>query len=531
MAIVKDFPPPEEGVQGWLCVAGCFLALFATFEFLNARFQTTYEQTVLRQYSSSDISWIFAVQLCLMWVLGPLYGCILDTYGSAPVLYPCSLLCVFSLCMTSLAKEYHQIFLAQGLGFGVDVGGVFTTSIVCVGQWCHFPIILNRVIDSMRFFGAVRYTVLFVGVPLAVSCIMVGAGLPRRKWNSKLPWFNVTLFKQKQFALYAFGSFLVMWRLWGPLDYPSRMAQEKMFSPTLALYLISIIRFFTLTDRSKGEHMAEFTNLDNARWALLTIIERLIQIRSLWASRNTYSSFLKDTTNTYPSVETILDHLTLEIFRLDQWILALNIYLSHGVPVSQVCDAYVLGLCGFFLKFRITMDHASINSHDFPYIDFSHITSLGETLLHGYGKLPAKVSCAPGEEDRGASEEARCPLHGLFIDENRSESRLDAEMSDNGSSDQQKLFLVLAVFCSLCVASVYSSDPDTRRKAQDTVLSTCRCKAGWDMNLTNYIARLLSPVTNSSTYEIPFDHDALLEYEKLLSHETHVLLAQLRLLR
>lgn len=31
--------PVEGGFEGWLCVAGCFLGLFATFGFLNAYVQ------------------------------------------------------------------------------------------------------------------------------------------------------------------------------------------------------------------------------------------------------------------------------------------------------------------------------------------------------------------------------------------------------------------------------------------------------------------------------------------------------------
>lgn len=132
--------------------------------------------------------------------------------------------------MTSLADEYYQIFLAQGLGFGIGAGGVFTTAMVCVGQWfvkrrglaigmssCGasvggviFPIFLDRVIKSVGFYGAVRYTALLVGVLLAVSCLMVRSRLPRKVWNSKAPWFDVTLFQEKQFALYTLGAYLVM---------------------------------------------------------------------------------------------------------------------------------------------------------------------------------------------------------------------------------------------------------------------------------------------------------------------------------
>ncbi|KAJ6128117.1 hypothetical protein N7471_009334 [Penicillium samsonianum] len=272
--------PTEGGVRGWICVVGAFICLFCTFGFLNAIgvFQTHYEQNSLRDYSSSDISWIFAVQLCMMWALGPLYGRLLDTFGPAPVLYPCSLLCVFALCMTSLAEEYYQIFLAQGLGFGIGAGGVFTAAMVCVGQWfvkrrglalgiaaCGsstggviFPIFLNKMVGDVGFNGAIRYTALFIGILLAGSCFMVRSRLPRKAWNKDAPWLDLSLFKEKQFALYCLGAFFVMWGLWGPFDYLPSMAQEEAnFSPDLALYLISIINATSIPGRIIPPHIAD----------------------------------------------------------------------------------------------------------------------------------------------------------------------------------------------------------------------------------------------------------------------------------
>ncbi|KAF7588896.1 hypothetical protein BBP40_005046 [Aspergillus hancockii] len=128
----------------------------------------TIEKT-LSHYTASAIAWIFAVQLAVMWIPGPLFGRLIDTYGLNPVLYPCSILCVFALCMTSLATEYYQVFLAQGLAFGSGAGGVFTVSMLCVCQWVVrqrglaigiatsgssvggviFPVLLNRIIDDV----------------------------------------------------------------------------------------------------------------------------------------------------------------------------------------------------------------------------------------------------------------------------------------------------------------------------------------------------------------------------------------------
>ena len=164
--------------------------------------------------------------------------------------------------MLSLSSKYYQIFLAQGLGFGLGAGGIFTACFIVTGQWfvkrrglavgiitCGnslggviFPFFVNRVIQDVGFAGAMRYTALFIGILLLSACVLVKARLPRKKWNPKLRWFDYKLLMGNSFGIYTLGAFMVMWGLWAPFDFISTFALSAGFSPALSIYLISIIK-------------------------------------------------------------------------------------------------------------------------------------------------------------------------------------------------------------------------------------------------------------------------------------------------
>lgn len=226
-----------------------------------------------------------------------------------------------------------------------------------------------------------------------------------------------------------------------------------------------------------SEDPIQFASLDEARISFGNIVERAIQSEHLRIvpGRN------PDFTN-LPSAESFDRSLVQELLELDRWILAFNLYLSHGVSASHTCDSYVLLVCSFFLKFRITMvcrGFAEVSEN--TKIDFAPIASLGEVLSAEYDtsiRSQTKSSRAGWTDPQ-----LNCPLHRLFIRKQVSTSQ------PSGLA----VFFFLGVFCSLYVASMHSQDPAIRRKAHDAILKTCRCEKGWDPSLTLHIASLLSP--------------------------------------
>ena len=105
-----------------------------------------------------------------------------------------------------------------------------------------FPFFVNSLIPQVGFYGTVRYTALFIGVLLAAACCLITARLPPKAWDRKSKWVDFSLVKERPFALYTIGAYFVMWGLWAPFDYlPSMAGQVGGFSPSMAIYLISLI--------------------------------------------------------------------------------------------------------------------------------------------------------------------------------------------------------------------------------------------------------------------------------------------------
>ncbi|KAI3334859.1 major facilitator superfamily domain-containing protein [Ustulina deusta] len=134
LAGVGDAEPPDGGLVAWLQVAAAFVLYGNTLGLLNTFgvYQTYYETHLLKEYSSSDISWIGSIQSLLLMAIGVFIGPFYDAGHCRILLMIGTIFVALGFMLTSISTAYWSLFLAQGVLTGLGTSFLSIPSIAIV---------------------------------------------------------------------------------------------------------------------------------------------------------------------------------------------------------------------------------------------------------------------------------------------------------------------------------------------------------------------------------------------------------------
>ncbi|KAK4955109.1 hypothetical protein LTR10_007303 [Elasticomyces elasticus] len=269
---------PDGGLQAWLCVLGGFCVLFCSFGWINCIgvFQEYYQTHQLSQYDPSTVSWISSLEAFFMFAGGPIIGKLYDNYGPRWLLIGGTFLHVFGLMMTSLATEYYQFLLAQGVCSPIGASMIFYPAMSTLTTWFFkkrgaafgiiaagsslggviFPIMVQRMIVQVGFGWAMRTSAFLILALMIVANLTVKSRIPpfKKPWHFKE--FVLPL-KELPFDLVTFGSFLFFMGIFLPINFLILEAEYFGMKPSLAQYLVSILNAASLFGRTIPGFLAD----------------------------------------------------------------------------------------------------------------------------------------------------------------------------------------------------------------------------------------------------------------------------------
>ncbi|OIW28055.1 MFS general substrate transporter [Coniochaeta ligniaria NRRL 30616] len=256
-------PPPDGGLQAWLQVLGSFSVMVATWGLINTFgvYQTYYETTLLAgRTSSSAISWIGSIQACLLLVLGLVSGPLYDGGWFRTTMTAGLFLIALGMFMTSLATEYWQLILAQGICVGAGMGLSFLPSTAILAQYFSsrralaigvasagsplagivFPIMFSRLTATLGFGWATRVIAFVV---LALSAVPVAFMRVRHPPPAvRRALFDRTALADPAFMLFAAAGFAAFLVLYVPFFYTQLYTIEHGISSVdFAPYLVTFL--------------------------------------------------------------------------------------------------------------------------------------------------------------------------------------------------------------------------------------------------------------------------------------------------
>jgi peptide chain release factor 1 len=232
--------PPDGGLQAWLQVLTGHLVAFNSWGYLISFgiFQPHYES----QFSlpPSTISWIGSLEVCLIFLIGTFSGRAFDAGYFRHALAVGLFLQILGVFMTSIASEYWQVLLAQGICQGLGNGIIFAPTIANISTYftskktiaisaaaCGaatggmvFPLIAQQLLPKVGFRWTVRVMGLVVTVASGMILLLARTRLKARKAGPLVEW---AAFKEPAYVLFAVAMFFTLWPTWISYNYVSTL--------------------------------------------------------------------------------------------------------------------------------------------------------------------------------------------------------------------------------------------------------------------------------------------------------------------
>jgi predicted MFS family arabinose efflux permease len=181
-----------------------------------------------------------------------------------------SVIIVFALMMTSISKQYYQLFLTQGLLLGVGISFVILPAFSVIPRYfvqhrglamgltvsgssmggVIWPIALKNLFAEVGFGWGVRIGAFIMLPLLTVACFTVK--LPKsanRAAGQPKPKADFSVIRQPVLILLAIGLFFVFLGLFTPFFYITAWTDFLGLNSSMAFYMISIINSASLFGR------------------------------------------------------------------------------------------------------------------------------------------------------------------------------------------------------------------------------------------------------------------------------------------
>jgi MFS family permease len=262
--------PADGGLYGWLTVFGACLVFFDTWGLVQAfgAYQSYYTTGILKDYNASSISWIGTIQAFLLVFVGVITGPVFDQGYLRPMVIVGGCMIVFAVMMLSLAREYWQIVLAQGICLGLGSGILFTPSLaqVTVSFTKHrpialgcamigsglggiiYPIVFDQLEPRIGFAWATRVIGFIVLATLTPAvAILAWKATPKKPPRSLFDW---SALREPPYITYGIATFLMFTAYWVPWFYIPLYGRFGVdASASFSFYLLSITNACSIVSR------------------------------------------------------------------------------------------------------------------------------------------------------------------------------------------------------------------------------------------------------------------------------------------